>query len=141
MLSNYYIAENNFLEAAKYKIKLLNKGHMEVAYDLGCIYEHLKMYTEMLKYYNIAVNNDDIGAVHRLVAHYSSDEHNDVTNMLKYLKIGVGYKDGLSTYMLGLYFDKNEKYTYAEIQNELHAKKIITKAHIMAEFIKPVNLA
>jgi len=105
ILVNCYKSCRNYEEIAKYDEILFRKGHVELADELGVIYEHLKMYPQMIKYYDIAIKNKSQNALRSMILHYSRNEYMNIDKLLEYFLLAVELKDPASTYALAIYYD------------------------------------
>lgn len=90
-------AENQAIN--NYKLAISN-GNINMAYDIGKLYEQKKKYTKMVVFYNHAINNSDERASIALGLYYASI--NDYNNMTKAFMRGVNINSPQAMYEMAL---------------------------------------
>lgn len=106
ILVNYYKSCINYEEIAKYNEILFKQGHVELAEELGVIYEHLKIYPKMIKYYEIAIHHRNQNALRSMILYYSKNKHMNIDKLLEYFHLAVELKDPASMHALAIYYDE-----------------------------------
>ncbi len=124
-LSNYYLSINNFIEAAKYLKPLVNSGHIETHYRMGCIYyfqakstnnlDHQNAYyNQMTTYFEIAIKGNFMDAANFLGNFYGIKK--DFVKAKHYLTISANANNIKGIYKLANYYLFIEK-KYDEMKN------------------------
>lgn len=123
MLAIHYEENKEYIEEIKCLEALYSTGNINYAdypFIIGQLYEFLRNFDGMVKYYDICVSTkinstDARKAIIKLINYFSSKEHYDLDYLIKYLKINADdFSCGKSAYRIGQIFEKKHKYELAK---------------------------